>query len=96
VINSSKFGLATFLLVEPDVSCAVIVCGTTHGVVLGCDVLEFLRDDLIQYLGTTFVVQESTFLSRRNFPVFVFGQVLPVTMSPKFSGIPSGPEKTFV
>jgi hypothetical protein len=44
----------TFLLVEPDIHRAVIVCRTTHSVVLGRDVLDLLRDDLVQYPGTAF------------------------------------------
>ena len=91
--NSHK---TTFLLIEPDIHRAVIVRWPTHGVVLGRDVLDLLCDDPGQYRGTAFGMRESTFLSRRNFPDFVFGQVLPVTTSPKFSGIPSGPENTFV
>ena len=41
-------------------------------------------------------METSTFLSRRYLPALVFAHVLPVTTSPKLSGIPSGPEKTFV
>lgn len=92
-VDSFKLALTTFLFVEPDIPCAVIVCRATHRVVLGRDVLEFLRDELVQCPRIAFAVRVSTFLSRRNLPVFVFGQVLPVTISPKFSGIPSGPEK---
>jgi len=95
-IDSSKAAPTTFLLVEPDIPCAIIVRRATHGVVLGRDVLEFLCDGPVQCPGTAPAGYGSTFLSRRNFPAVVFGRLLPVTMSPKFSGMPSGPEKTFV
>lgn len=48
--DSSEFTVTTFLFVEPNVSCAVVVCRATHGVVLRRDVLEFLRGCQVQYL----------------------------------------------
>lgn len=45
VVKSSEFTLKTFLLVEPDIPCPVVVCGATQGVVLRRDVLKFLRND---------------------------------------------------
>ena len=44
-IQLDKLQFTTFLLVKPDVPCAVIVCWAAHGVVLRYEVLEFLCDD---------------------------------------------------
>lgn len=51
-----KSSLETFLLVEPDIPRPVIVCRPTHGVVLGRDVLKFLRDDQYVLAETAFGV----------------------------------------
>lgn len=42
--DSSKLAFTTFLLVEPDITCAIIVRRATHVIVLGHDILELLHD----------------------------------------------------
>lgn len=64
MVNSSKSTPTTFLFVEPDITCAVIVCRAAHCVILGRDVLELLRTVLVSiqnhvlWLGAYLSVQE--------------------------------------
>ena len=73
-VNSSKFTTITFLLVEPDAPCAVIVCGTTHGIILGCDVLELLRGGLFQHPEPRLLIKSLPFCPGGTFRFLCLGK----------------------